>query len=126
MASSKTKTPSEPHCPAVPPPTRRKSLMASVAETQLLPAAPPDQAITRTQRGNGHRHPVARTSIPTTDPLLSERELAERWGWSPRSLQRRRWLGLPPAYVKVGRSVRYRLSIAEAFLQDGGGNAPAP
>ena len=99
MASSKTKTASEPHCPAVPPPTRRKSLMASVAETQLLPAAPPDQAITRTQhcqvkRGKGRLQAAAGTPTQNHDPLLTEAELATRWKWSPRTLQRRRWLGL--------------------------------
>jgi hypothetical protein len=67
--------------------------------------------------GNDREQPAA--GIPNTDPLLSERQLAARFGWSPKTLQRRRWAGLPPEFVKVGRSVRYRLSAAETFIRTG-------
>jgi hypothetical protein len=77
------------------------------------------------RRGNGGRQQGARTPITNPDPLLTEVELADRYGWSVRALQRRRWLGLPPAFVKVGRSVRYRLSVAEAFIKNGGDDAQA-
>jgi hypothetical protein len=77
----------------------------------------------KTQHYGDGREPPAATTL-NTDPLLSERELAERFGWSPKTLQRRRWAGLPPEFVKVGRSVRYRLSAAESFIQMGGINTP--
>ena len=55
--------------------------------------------------------------------LLTEREVAGRLGWSPRTLQRRRWLGMPPAFVKVGRSVRYHPTIINSFIADGWRNS---
>jgi hypothetical protein len=87
----------------------------------------PVQTMTKIQRrhakcGNGRKQPAAGT--PNADPLLSERELAARFGWSPKTLQRRRWAGLPPEFVKVGRSVRYRLSAAESFIRTGNRDAP--
>lgn len=46
---------------------------------------------------------------------LRQRELAERWGLSPRSLEKWRTLGIGPAYIKVGGAVRYRLEDIIAF-----------
>jgi hypothetical protein len=51
--------------------------------------------------------------------LLNEDQVAELLGWSPRTLQRRRWARLPPDYIKVGRSVRYDRQAVERFLADG-------
>lgn len=51
--------------------------------------------------------PVA---VPTPNRAhLRERELAERWGVSPRTLQRWRLCGDGPTYAKFGRSVSYPL-----------------
>ena len=41
--------------------------------------------------------------------------LARRWGISPRTLERWRWLGQGPAYLKVGGRVVYRLEDVEAY-----------
>lgn len=40
--------------------------------------------------------------------LLRQTELARRWRISPRTLERWRWLGQGPAYLKIGGSVAYR------------------
>lgn len=51
-----------------------------------------------------------RSTAEPPDALLSERELADRWGYRPASLASARWRGRGPAWVKIGRTVRYRLS----------------
>ncbi len=53
------------------------------------------------------------------DELLTEREVARMLGWSPRTLQRRRWQGDPPAYVKIGSSVRYWRSTVDRLITAG-------
>jgi hypothetical protein len=40
---------------------------------------------------------------------LTQGELASRWRISPRTLERWRWLGQGPAYLKLGGSVAYRV-----------------
>ncbi|WP_412049474.1 helix-turn-helix transcriptional regulator [Hoeflea sp. Naph1] len=40
---------------------------------------------------------------------LNQVELSRRWKISPRTLERWRWLGEGPAYLKVGGRVIYRL-----------------
>ncbi|MBP3729938.1 MAG: helix-turn-helix domain-containing protein [Mailhella sp.] len=47
---------------------------------------------------------------------VNEREAAEILGFSVRTLQNRRYLGQPPTYVKLGRTIRYKLADLEAFL----------
>lgn len=42
-------------------------------------------------------------------------ELAIRWNISPRTLERWRWTGEGPRYLKVGGRVVYRLEDIEAF-----------
>ena len=42
-------------------------------------------------------------------------ELARRWKLSPRTLERWRWTGEGPKFVKLGGRVVYRLSDVEAF-----------
>jgi predicted site-specific integrase-resolvase len=44
------------------------------------------------------------------DVTLRERELAERWKLSTRTLQRWRAEGFGPAYILIGGTVRYRIS----------------
>lgn len=46
---------------------------------------------------------------------MSERQLAAYWGISARTLQRWRIEGRGPRYVKLGRSVRYRIVDAAEF-----------
>jgi hypothetical protein len=57
----------------------------------------------------------------TTKPLgysvrhLNQIELSRRWSISPRTLERWRWLGQGPSYLKIGGRVVYRLEEIEAF-----------
>jgi hypothetical protein len=46
---------------------------------------------------------------------LTQKELARRWCLSPRTLERWRWLGQGPAFLKLGGRVAYRLEDIEAF-----------
>ena len=46
---------------------------------------------------------------------LNQLHLARRWTVSPRTLERWRWLGQGPSYLKVGGRVVYRLEDVEAF-----------
>jgi hypothetical protein len=46
---------------------------------------------------------------------LGQRDLARRWNLSPRTLERWRWLGQGPAFLKLGGRVVYRLTDIEAF-----------
>lgn len=46
---------------------------------------------------------------------LHQVELAERWRISPRTLERWRWEGKGPRYLKLGGRVVYRLEDIEAF-----------
>jgi hypothetical protein len=50
---------------------------------------------------------------------LNQTELSRRWGLSPRTLERWRWAGCGPAFLKVGGSVRYRLEDVEEFEESG-------
>jgi len=50
--------------------------------------------------------------------LLSNREAAEFLGLSEDTLPRWRWSGIGPVYLKVGRTVKYRLSDLETFLNE--------
>ena len=47
--------------------------------------------------------------------LLTQAALAKRWKVSPRTLERWRWLGRGPQYMKVGGQVRYRFADVEAY-----------
>lgn len=46
---------------------------------------------------------------------LSQTELSARWNLSPRTLERWRWLGEGPRYLKLGGRVLYRLEDVEEF-----------
>jgi predicted site-specific integrase-resolvase len=46
---------------------------------------------------------------------LNQIELAQRWRISPRTLERWRWLGQGPQYLKIGGRVVYRLEDVETF-----------
>ena len=49
---------------------------------------------------------------------LHQVELARRWKLSPRTLERWRWLGQGPRYLKIGGRVVYRLDDIEAYEAD--------
>ncbi len=46
---------------------------------------------------------------------LNQVELSRRWSLSPRTLERWRWLGEGPNFLKIGGRVVYRLEDIEAY-----------
>lgn len=46
---------------------------------------------------------------------LTQNQLAERLSVSPRTLERWRWLGQGPRFLKLGGRVAYRIVDVEAF-----------
>lgn len=73
--------------------------------------------------------PLAQTgpaTAPVIDRLLTEQETAEILRWDPKTLQRRRWLGLGPPFVRIGeRTIRYRARDILEFIRDGGDDVSA-
>lgn len=61
---------------------------------------------------------------------LNQTELSARWNLSPRTLERWRWLGEGPRYLKLGGRVLYRVEDVEAFESTNAvgtsGQSPAP
>jgi predicted DNA-binding transcriptional regulator AlpA len=62
-------------------------------------------------------------SIPTpkfkpADPLLDEHQVCDYLGKSLSWARNSRWLGTGPKFIKIGRSVRYRLSDVEAYIAE--------
>ncbi|OGR36001.1 MAG: hypothetical protein A2051_12810 [Desulfovibrionales bacterium GWA2_65_9] len=55
------------------------------------------------------------------DKLLTEKEAAPIIGLSVRTLQQRRYLALPPRFVRLPRtrSIRYRLSDLRSYVEQG-------
>lgn len=54
--------------------------------------------------------------LKTTSTTLTERAAANHLGLSVRTLQKRRFERQDPPYLKIGRSVRYRLEDLDAFM----------
>jgi hypothetical protein len=52
------------------------------------------------------------------DQFLNQVHLARRWHMSPRTLERWRWTGEGPAYLKIGGRVVYRLEDVETFERE--------
>ena len=46
---------------------------------------------------------------------LNQVELSRRWSISPRTLERWRWLGQGPQFLKIGGRFVYRLDDVEAY-----------
>lgn len=46
---------------------------------------------------------------------LHQNQVAERWCMSPRTLERWRWLGIGPQFLKIGNRVTYRLEDIEQY-----------
>ena len=53
-----------------------------------------------------------------TEALLNQWDVAERWRMSPRTLERWRWEGKGPRYLKLGNRIGYRIEDVEAFERD--------
>ncbi len=49
--------------------------------------------------------------------LVNEKQAAKYLGLSPSTLQSLRFMHKPPAYVKIGRSVRYLVEDLDEFLK---------
>ena len=49
------------------------------------------------------------------EAFLHQRDLAERWRVSPRTLERWRWLKTGPSYIKLGGKVVYAVEDVEAY-----------
>ncbi|TCS68289.1 hypothetical protein EDC61_1283 [Sulfuritortus calidifontis] len=67
-------------------------------------------------------YPVARSPVPAIEALnpgdrrvLNENELAQRWGLSPKTLQRWRSEGRGPRYLKLSKRVSYPLESVIEF-----------
>jgi hypothetical protein len=54
---------------------------------------------------------------PLTIIHLNQNLVGQRLGVSVRTLERWRWLGMGPRFMKVGGRVRYRIADIEAFEQ---------
>ena len=63
-----------------------------------------------------HRQNIALCHKEITVDLITEEEAAAVLGLKKATLQQRRWLKRPPAYVKMGRFVRYRMADIVAYL----------
>ena len=48
-------------------------------------------------------------------PHMNQKQLAERWGLSERTLEGWRWRGFGPRWLKLGGRVAYRTEDIEAF-----------
>ena len=46
---------------------------------------------------------------------INQAQLAKRWNMSPRTLERWRWVGLGPVFLKLGGRVLYRLEDIESY-----------
>lgn len=55
------------------------------------------------------------TELHEDDVFLTENQLADRWQVSTKKLQADRWKGVGVPYVKISRSVRYRLRDVRAY-----------
>ena len=49
-------------------------------------------------------------------PLLTQRQASEMLALSERTLERFRISGIGPKFVRMGKSIRYRLSDVEAWI----------
>jgi predicted DNA-binding transcriptional regulator AlpA len=57
--------------------------------------------------------------------LLNEHDVARIVGLSVASVRRRRLLKLPPKYIKIGASVRYRPKDVESWIEAQASSTPA-
>ena len=60
-------------------------------------------------------YPAINTMAPGDRRVLNENELAQRWGVSPKTLQRWRSEGRGPRYLKLSKRVSYPLDAILDF-----------
>ena len=46
---------------------------------------------------------------------LTEKELARKWGFAPRTIQKWRWSNSGPSYIKISGRIRYPKEAIEDF-----------
>ena len=54
-----------------------------------------------------------------SEGLVNEHEAARLLGLSVKTLRRWRWAGRPPAFIKIGRAVRYDPAVIEGLIAAG-------
>jgi hypothetical protein len=61
------------------------------------------------------------TTLSNRNSLVTEKEAAALIGMSVRTLQQRRYLRMPPRYIRLpgSRSIRYRLPDLTEFIENG-------
>jgi hypothetical protein len=67
----------------------------------------------RSQAGSNSAAPAPDAPRPVHH--LNQIELSRRWKVSPRTLERWRWLGQGPRFMKLGGRVAYRIQDVEEF-----------
>ncbi len=50
--------------------------------------------------------------------VVNEKTAADMLGMSVHTLQNHRYLGQPPVYMRIGRSIRYRVADIQAYLDE--------
>ena len=60
-------------------------------------------------------HPAINSLAPGDRRVLNENELAQRWGVSPKTLQRWRSEGRGPRYLKLSKRVSYPIEAVIDF-----------
>ena len=71
-------------------------------------------------------HGEAQRALSKDDGLLREQEVSEMLGVAIPTLHAWRRVRKPPAFIRLGRAVRYRLSDLRELIQQGGyRNEPA-
>ena len=69
----------------------------------------------RAIRSASHAHVTTSQQRHGRVEHLNQTQLARRWKISPRTLERWRWHGIGPPFIKIGGRVVYRLEDIEAF-----------
>lgn len=64
---------------------------------------------------NAQLHKAGNNARPHNVHHLSQLDLSRRWSISPRTLERWRWTGEGPRYVKLVGRIVYRIVDVEAF-----------
>ena len=62
----------------------------------------------------------------TEEIYISEKGLAQKWGLSPKTLQRWRWLKTGPSYIKIGGRVRYSSTNIKKFEEESHHQSKSP
>ena len=70
-------------------------------------------------RPKAQQSPITRDIAIRAETFLTERDLAERWRMSPKTLQNWRVIGRGPQFWKLGNCVRYRVADILEFEEAG-------